>query len=117
MNSVHLMGNLTRDPELRYLDSGSALCKLGMAMNRNYRSGDEWKKDVCFVDITVWGKDAERCNERLSKGQQVLIEGRLTFSSWETAEGQKRSKVDVTAEKVHFIKVEDDGGEDGSVPF
>ena len=103
LNKVLLIGNLTRDPELRYLPSGVALCKFGLATNRKYKSGDEWKEDVCFVDISVWGKQGESCSEYLSKGRQVCVDGRLSFSSWETDDGQKRSKLEVTAERVVFL--------------
>jgi single-strand DNA-binding protein len=104
LNKVFLMGNLTRDPELRYTPSGAAVCKLGLATNRRYRdrNSDEWKEDVCFVDITVWGKSGENCSQYLAKGNPVLVEGRLQFRTWET-EGQKRSKLEVVAENVQFI--------------
>jgi len=104
-NKVLLMGNLTRDPELRYIPSGTAVVKFGLAVNRDYvdkQSGDK-KESVCFVDITVWGKQAETCNQYLTKGRPVFIEGRLEFSSWETKEGDKRSKLEVVAERVQFL--------------
>lgn len=101
-NKVLLMGNLTRDPELRYTASGSALATFGLAVSRKYKSGDDWKDEVCFVDITVWAKQAENCAEYLSKGSPVFIEGRLNFSTWET-DGQKRSKLDVVANVVQFL--------------
>ena len=100
-NKVLLMGNLTRDPELRYIPSGTAVAKFGLAVNRDYvdrQSGDK-KESVCFVDITVWGKQAETCNQYLTKGRPVFIEGRLEFSSWETKEGDKRTKLEVVAER------------------
>ena len=75
-NKVILMGNLTRDPELRYTPGGSPVCSFGLAVNRRYRQNDEWKEEVCFVDITVWGKQAENCNEYLSKGRPIMLEGR-----------------------------------------
>ena len=102
-NKVLLMGNLTRDPELRFTSSGSALAKFGLAVSRKYKSGEEWKEDVCFVDITVWGKLAENCAEYLSKGRPVFIDGRLQFSTWETDDGQKRSKLEVVANMVQFL--------------
>lgn len=110
LNKVILIGNLTRDPELRYTASGAALAKFGLAVNRNYKSGDEWKEEVTFVDITVWGKQAENCSEYLSKGRSAAIDGRLTFSQWETDDGQKRSKLEVTAERVVFIGSGKGGG-------
>jgi single-strand DNA-binding protein len=103
LNKVFLMGNLTRDPELRYTPNGAAVTKFGLAVNRKYKQGDEWKKDACFVDITVWGKSAENCAEYLTKGKMVLIEGRLQFQQWETEDGQKRSKLDVVANNVQFM--------------
>lgn len=102
-NKVLLMGNLTRDPELRFTSSGSALAKFGLAVSRKYKAGEEWKEEVCFVDITVWGKQAENCAEYLSKGRPVFIDGRLQFSSWETDDGQKRSKLEVVANMVQFL--------------
>ncbi|TDJ51007.1 MAG: single-stranded DNA-binding protein [Nitrospina sp.] len=102
-NKVLLMGNLTRDPELRFTSNGSALAKFGLAVSRKYKAGEEWKEEVCFVDITVWGKQAENCAEYLSKGRPVFIDGRLQFSSWETDDGQKRSKLEVVANMVQFL--------------
>lgn len=102
-NEVFLMGNLTRDPELRFTSNGSALCKFGLAVNRKYKSGDEWKEDVCFVDITVWGKQAENCSEYLSKGRPIFLSGRLQLNQWETDDGQKRSKLEVVANNVQFL--------------
>jgi len=102
-NKVILMGNLTRDPELRYTASGAGVTSFGLAVNRKYKQGDEMKEDVCFVDITVWGKQGENCTQYLNKGSGVLIEGRLQFRTWETDDGQKRSKLDVVATTVQFL--------------
>ncbi|MCZ6679681.1 MAG: single-stranded DNA-binding protein [Candidatus Poribacteria bacterium] len=115
-NKVILMGNLTRDPELKYLPSGTAMTKFGLAVNRVYtdRQSGEKKEDVCFVDITAWGREAEVCNEFLSKGRPVFLEGRLNFNSWETDDGQRRSKLDVVAERVQFLGSRQDGGEAGA---
>jgi len=111
LNKVFLIGNLTRDPELRYIPSGTAVGKFGLAVNREYldKTSGEKKDNVCFVDITVWGKQAEVCNQYLSKGRPVFIEGRLEFSSWETKEGDKRSKLEVVAERVQFLGSRGDG--------
>ena len=106
------MGNLTRDPELRFTAGGSAVANFGLAVNRKFKQGDEWKEDVCFVDITVWGKLAENCTEYLSKGRSVFVDGRLNFSSWETKDGQKRNKLDVVANSVDFLSKS--GGSDSS---
>lgn len=116
LNRVFLMGNLTRDPELRYTPAGQTVATLGLAVNSKYKSGDEWKDDVLFVDITVWGRSAENCAEYLSKGSPVMIEGRLKFRSWEDKEGQKRSKIDVTANSVQFLSSGKGGGAGGGEP-
>jgi len=116
LNRVILIGNLTRDPELRYLPSGMAICKFGLAVNERYKQGDEWKERVNFIDINVWGKQGENCSEYLSKGRQAAIEGRLTYSQWETEEGQKRSKLEVTADRVVFLGSRGEGGGSGRAP-
>lgn len=104
LNKVFLMGRLTRDPELRYTPGGTAVADFGLALNRVYKTAEgEKKESTTFVDITVWGKRAEVCAEFLSKGRQVLIEGRLELDSWETQEGQKRSKLKVVADDFQFI--------------
>ena len=110
LNKVLLMGNLTRDPELRFTAGGSAVANFGLAVNRKYKQGDEWKEDVCFVEITVWGKLAENCTEYLSKGRSVFVDGRLNFSSWEAKDGQKRNKLDVVANTVDFLGKSGPGG-------
>jgi len=102
-NKVLLMGHLTRDCELRFSQSGSAVCKFGLAVNRKYKAGDDWKEEVCFVDVTVFGKQGENCAEYTHKGDPVFIEGRLQFSTWETEEGQKRNKLEVIGERVQFL--------------
>ena len=84
LNSVFLRGNLTRDPEKRFLPSGTAVVNFGLAVNRRYKSGDDWKEDTCFVDIVVFGKQGEWSEEQLVKGSPVLVEGRLAFNSWES---------------------------------
>jgi len=101
-NKVLLLGNLTRDPELRYLTSGTAVCSFGLAVNEKYKSGDEWKEKVHFVDITVWGKSAEAVTQYLDKGSQVLVDGRLDYQTWEK-DGEKRSKLEVVANNVQFL--------------
>lgn len=103
LNRVILMGNLTRDPEVRYIPSGAAVASFGLAMNRTYttQSGDK-KEEVCFVNVVVWGKQAESCGQYLNKGSLVLVEGRLSYRTWE-AEGQKRSTLEVRADRVQFL--------------
>jgi len=105
LNKVLLMGNVTRDPELRYIQSGTAVLDLGLAVNRRVKSGDgAWRDEPTFVEVTVWGKTAENCAEYLSKGRPVFIEGRLTLDQWEDKKsGEKRSKLRVTAENVQFL--------------
>ena len=102
VNKVVLIGNLTRDPELTHTASGAAVASFGLAVNRKYKQGDEWKEDVCFVDITTWGNQAENCSKYLSKGSPVFVEGRLNFGSWEK-DGEKRNKLDVVASLVQFL--------------
>jgi len=103
LNKVFLMGNLTRDPELRYVPSGAPVATFGLAVNRRYVTQQGEKKDeVCFVRVVVFGKQAESCSQHLSKGRLVFIEGRLQYRSWEQ-EGQKRNSLDVVAERVQFL--------------
>jgi single-strand DNA-binding protein len=111
-NKVILMGNLTRDPEIRYAPNGTPVANFGLAVNRRYRQGEEMRDDVCFVDIVVFGKQAETCGQYLSKGQGALIEGRLQMRKFETKEGQKVTKHEVVAENVRFLsRRPDQGGE------
>ena len=102
-NIVLLTGNLTRNPELRYTPKGAAISDFGLASNRKYGKGDDVKEEVTFVDVTVFGATAEAVAKHLDKGRKVLVEGRLRFHTWETELGQKRSKVDVVAERVNFL--------------
>ena len=103
-NRVILMGNLTRDPELKYTPAGKALAKFGLAMNRSYKTATgETKDEVCFVTIVTWGKQAERCAEYLKKGSPAL-EGRLQSNSWTTPDGQKRSTLEAVADRVQFLR-------------
>jgi single-strand DNA-binding protein len=104
LNKVFLIGNLTKDPELRYTPNGTAVANLRIAVNRRFkdRSG-ELKEDTCFVTITAWDKQAEVCNQYLQKGRPIFVEGILQSRSWETADGQKRSTIDVRAERIQFL--------------
>lgn len=111
-NRIIIVGNLTRDPEYKQLSSGQAVCRLGVATNRQFRNrqtGDT-SQEVCFVDIDVWGAQAESCNQYLQKGRQVLVEGRLKLDTWQDAEGHNRSKHSITAERVVFLS-NNNGGE------
>ncbi len=104
-NRVTLMGNLTRDPELKRTKSGATLTELGMAMNRSWANENGQRHDeTTFVDVTVWGKQAENAAKYLQKGRSVLIEGRLQLDSWQdTNTGQNRSRLRVVAESVQFL--------------
>lgn len=111
LNRVFLIGNLTRDPELRYIPSGSAVATFTIAVNRVYKSqAGEKKEQVSFIRVVVWGRIAEVCGEYLSKGSPAFVEGRLQSREWETPEGQKRSTLEVVADRVQFLR----GGEKGS---
>ncbi len=104
-NKVILIGNLTRDVELRYTPSGTAVGKFGLAVNRVYKDNvtGENKQEVLFIDITVFGRSAEVANQYLNKGRRVLVEGRLVLDQWVDSSGQKRSKHSVIAERVQFM--------------
>ena len=101
-NRVVLMGNLTRDPELRYIPSGTAVSDIGLAVNDRVKRGDQWVEEPTFVEVTLWGRTAEIANEYLSKGSPVLIEGRLKLDTWER-EGQKHSKLKVVGERMQMV--------------
>ncbi|HJM68958.1 MAG TPA: single-stranded DNA-binding protein [Candidatus Babeliales bacterium] len=104
-NRVIMIGNLTRDPDYKQLGSGQAVCRLGLAANRQYknRQSGEMVQEVCFVDIDVWGPQADSCNQYLQKGRQVLIEGRLKLDSWQDNDGNNRSKHTIVADRVVFL--------------
>lgn len=104
LNKVFLIGNLTRDPELRYTPGGTAVANLGLAVNRRFKdSTGELKEEVCFLTVTVWDKQAEACCQYLQKGKSVFVEGVLQSRFWETSDKQKRSALDVRAERVQFL--------------
>jgi len=107
-NKVILMGNLTRDPEIRYTPQGTSVCNFSLAVNRKYKQGEEIKKEVTYIDIVTFGKQAETCGQYLNKGSGVLVEGRLQERRWETEEGQKRSKYEVVAQTVRFLSKKTD---------
>jgi single-strand DNA-binding protein len=103
-NKVLLVGNLTKDPELRYTPQGTAVVNLRLATNRRFKDRNgEQKEEACFVTVVVWNKQAETCNQYLRKGRSVLIEGRLQSRSWEDSSGQKRNVLEVRAERVQFL--------------
>ena len=105
-NKVILMGNLTRDPELRYTPSNTAVCDFGIAVNRKYKDTET----TCFVDITAWGKQAELISEYLTKGDPILMDGRLELDQWENKNGEKRSKLKVVCENFQFVGRKSDSG-------
>lgn len=115
-NKVILLGNLTRDVEMRYTQGGTALGKTGMAINRKYGGGQggEAKESTCFVDLTVWGRQAEVLSQYASKGSQLFVEGRLEYSQWEDKSGGgKRSKLEVVVENFQFIGTKSGGAGGG----
>ena len=104
LNKVLMIGNLTRDPELRYIPSGSAVASFTIAMNRVYKlQTGEKKEETSFVRVVVWGRMAETCGEYLKKGRPVFVEGRLQSRSWDGPDGQKRSTIEVVATSVQFL--------------
>ncbi len=117
LNKVMLIGNVTRDPELRYTPKGSAVTEIGMAINRYYNSDDgERREETTFVDVTLWGRQAEVACQYLKRGRPVYIEGRLQLDSWEDKQsGQKRNKLRVVGEAMQFLGSRSDGdaGESG----
>ena len=92
-NTITIIGNVTRDPELRYLTSGTALAQLGVAVNRRYQQNGEWQEDTSFFDVVCWRDLADTVSEAISKGDRIIVTGRLEQRSWETQDGDKRSKV------------------------
>jgi len=108
-NRVVLMGNLTRDPELRYIPSGSAVSDITLAVNDRVKRNDQWVEETTFVDVTLWARTAEVANEYLSKGSNILVEGRLKLDRWEK-DGQKHSKLRVVAEKMQMVGGRSGGG-------
>lgn len=110
-NKVILVGNLTRDVELRYLQNGSALAKIGLATNRRYKKQDGSQgEEVCFIDVNLFGRTAEVANQYLKRGSQVLIEGRLILETWSDTHGQKHSKHSITAESMQMLGSRNEGG-------
>lgn len=104
MNRVFLMGNLTRDPEVRKTPTGLSVSDLGLAVSEKYRNkAGETVESVCFVDIVVWGRQAETCGQYLTKGAPFIVEGRLQLDQWQTDKGEKRSKLRVRADRVQFL--------------
>ena len=113
INTVVVTGNLTRDPELRNLPSGTAVCKMRVAVNTRRKNGStgEWEDKPNYFDVTVWGAQGENCATYLSKGRPVAIQGRLEWREWDDKQGNKRQSVEIIAESVQFL-----GSRDGSAP-
>lgn len=104
LNKVFLIGNLTRDPELRYIPSGTAVATFTVASGRAYTlASGEKREETCFVRVVSWARQAELCGEYLTKGSPVFVEGRLQSRSWETPDGQKRSTLEVVAQNIQFL--------------
>ena len=111
-NKVVLIGNLTRNPELRYTPSGTPVANFGLAVNRRFKQAEDQKEEVCYIDIVVFGKQAEHCGQYLSKGDGAIIDGRLQQRRWETDDGQRRSKHEVVAQSVTFLPKRQGQGSD-----
>ncbi|HNR94486.1 MAG TPA: single-stranded DNA-binding protein [Kiritimatiellia bacterium] len=137
-NKVILVGNLTKDPEVRYTSSGTTVGNMRLAVTEHYKKQTgEMQETTCFVDVEVWGRQAETCSEYLKKGSSLLLEGKLKLDEWETSEGEKRSKLRVRADRVQFLgsprgdrssggskpassdesAMPADGGDDDNLPF
>lgn len=117
LNKVMLIGNLTRDPELRYIPSGQAVTTFTVAVNRTYASQTgEKKEEVSFIRVVTWARRAEVCNEYLKKGSPVFVEGRLQSRSWDAPDGTKRSTIEVVAQNVQFLSRAPQGQGQGAAP-
>ena len=108
-NKVILIGNLTKDPELRYTPQGTPVCTLRIASTTKYKSGDTMKEDTLFINVIVWGKQGETVAQHLAKGRSVLVEGRLQERRWES-DGQKKSMFEIVSNVVRFLGKKDSGG-------
>ncbi len=113
INIVALVGNLTRDPELRHTPSGTAVTTLRIAVNDRVKRGEEWTDAAYYFDVTVWGRTAENCAQYLAKGRPVGVQGKLTWREWDAQDGSKRQSVEVVADNVQFLgsRGEDGGGQ------
>jgi single-strand DNA-binding protein len=111
-NKIILMGNLTRDPQLRYLPSGMAVCDFGLAVNHRWRDKDgNQREEVCFVDCSCFAKGGEIINQYMTKGKGILVDGRLKLDTWTAQDGQKRSKHTVVVENFQFVGGRGEGGQ------
>ena len=117
LNRVFLMGNLTRDPEVRYTPAGTAVGDLGLAINENFKNkAGETIESTVFVDVEVWARQAETCAEYLYKGSPVFVEGRLKLDQWTNQQGEKRSKLRVRADRVQFLGAPKRGADAADAP-
>ena len=117
VNVVVITGNLTQDPDLRHLGSGTAVCELRVAVNTRRKEGNEWVDKPNYFNVTVWGAQGENCANYLSKGRPVAVEGRLDWREWEAKEGGKRQSVEIIANSVQFLGSRDGGGGGGGNGF
>lgn len=113
-NRIIMVGNLTRDPDYKQLSSGQAVCRLGIASNRQFknRQSGDMVQEVCYIDVDVWGPQADSCNQYLAKGRQVLVEGRIKFDTWQDQDGNNRNKHSIVADRVVFLSSGADGAND-----
>lgn len=113
LNSINIMGNLTRDPEMKYTPSGKAVCSLSIANNRVYSKNGEKVTEVSYFDVEVWGQVAENCSKYLTKGSGIIVEGRLRQDRWEK-DGKAQSRVRISANNVHFLPKKQGGSSESS---
>ena len=114
LNKVFVAGNLTRDPQVRFLANEKAVANFGLAVNRSFRTADgDNREEVAFLDIEAWGRTAELCGQYLTKGRGCVVEGRLKMDSWEDKDGNKRNKIVIVAENVQFLGGRGEGGDGG----
>lgn len=112
LNDITITGYLTQDPEVRYIQSGAAVANIRIGSTRRFRDqAGEWKDDTCFVNVVAWRELAERCGDALKKGSAVLVRGRLQSRSWETEDGQKRSAIEINADRIQFLDKRGGGGD------
>lgn len=115
-NRIIMAGNLTRDPDYKQLSSGQAVCRLGIASNRQFRNRQtgDMVQEVCYIDVDVWGAQAESCRQYLQKGRAILVEGRIKLDSWTDQNGQNRSKHSIVADRVVFLSSQQDAADAGA---
>jgi single-strand DNA-binding protein len=118
LNKIVIAGRCTRDPEVRFLQSGTAVATIGLASSRAYKDpkdpAGDWKEEVCFVNVVAWGPLAERCGDSLRKGSAALVEGRLQSRSWDGEDGKKRSTIEIRADRIQFLDRNRSDGSSGS---